>query len=81
MLFIYYLSDGEVFNVGIGWNSLKEYYGHRAEEMSRVFGAVLLPYDKYAYDHHYLFKVNLETKNLEFKGEAPAYIQSLINKK
>ncbi len=80
MLFIYYLSDGEVFNVGIGWHSLQEYYGKRAEEMSKIFGAIELPYDKYAYDHHYLFKVNLETKQLEFKGEPPSYISKLINK-
>lgn len=81
MLIIYYLSDGEVHNVAIGWKNLQQYYGRRAEEMSRIFGSIYIPFDKYVYDHHYLFKYNVKTNKLEFKSEPPAYIQSLIQKK
>lgn len=79
MLLIFYLSDGVVYNVATGWKNLDEYYGNRAEEMKKVFGGVYLPFDRYVYDHHFLFKYNQESKQLEFKGEAPSYIQNLIN--
>ena len=77
MLFIYYLSDGAIYQVAIGWNSLEEFYGSRADEMGKVFGAIVLPYDRYVYDNYFRFKVNLQTKELDLI-EAPKYLENYI---
>lgn len=43
MLFIYYLSDGEMYQASIPEKNLEEFFGEkRAKEMSKVFGAVYI---------------------------------------
>lgn len=46
MLFIYYLSDGEIFQASTPEKSLAEFFGEsRVEEMSKVFGALYMDYN------------------------------------
>lgn len=76
MIFIYYLSDGEIYQCGIGWKTLEEFYGKRAEEMSKIFGSLYLPYDRYVYDNHFKFKVDIDSKQL-MMVDIPDYIKNM----
>ena len=58
MLFIYYLSDGEIKRAARPEKSLEEYYGRRAEEMSRVYGALYIEtYTDFVFNNFDKFRV------------------------
>lgn len=76
MLFIYYLSDGEIYQASTPERNLAEFFGEsRVEEMSKVFGALYLEYN---YLIFYNFKqFHVVDGQLKLKDGAP--LQSLLN--
>lgn len=58
MLFIYYLSDGEIYRVSIPEKNLTDFFGKRAEEMSKVFGALYIEnYNDFIFNNYYNFTI------------------------
>ena len=76
MLFVYYLSDGEIFQASTPEKNLAEFFGEkRVEEMSKVFGALYLEYN---YLIFYNFKeFHVVDGQLKMKDGSP--LQSLLN--
>lgn len=58
MLFIYYLSDGEIYRASTPEKNMSEFFGKRAEEMSKVFGALYVEnFNDFIFNNYYHFTV------------------------
>lgn len=58
MLFIYYLSDGEIYRASTPEKNMQEFFGKRAEEMSKVFGALYIEqFNDFIFNNYYHFTV------------------------
>ncbi len=58
MLFIYYLSDGEIYRASTPEKNMSEFFGKRAEEMSKVFGALYIEqFNDFIFNNYYHFTV------------------------
>ncbi len=58
MLFIYYLSDGEIYRASIPEKNMTDFFGKRVEEMSKVFGALYIEnYNDFIFNNYYNFTV------------------------
>ena len=64
MIVIYYKSDGEIYQVAIGYSSFEEYYGKRAEEFSQIFDCIAMESNDYIFNKFSDFRVDTETKEL-----------------
>jgi hypothetical protein len=50
MLFIYFLSDGEIYQASMPEKDLAEFFGEsRAKEMSKVFGSIYMEYNNFIF--------------------------------
>lgn len=58
MLFIYYLSDGEIYRASTPEKNMSEFFGKRAEEMSKIFGALYIEqFNDFIFNNYYHFTV------------------------
>lgn len=75
MLFIYFLSDGEIYQASIPEKTLAEFFGEsRAEEMSTVFGCIYMEFNNFIF---YNFKeFHVVNGELKLKDNSP--LQNII---
>ena len=75
MLFIYYKSDGEIYQASIPEKNLAEFFGEsRAEELGAVFGSIYMEYNHFIF---YNFKeFHVVNGELKLKDNSP--LQSLM---
>lgn len=69
MLFIYYLSDGEIWQTSIPEKNMEEFFGERAEEMSKIYGCLYIDqFNDFIFNNYKDFKV--VNGELEFKKQS-----------
>lgn len=58
MLFIYYLSDGEIWQTSTPERNMEEFFGERAEEMSKIYGCLYIDqFNDFIFNNYKDFKV------------------------
>lgn len=80
MLFIYYLSDGEIYQASSPEKNLEEFFGeNRAKELSKVFGAKYMEYDDFIFYNFKKFKVVDGDLVIKDKTKFSFLLEEIIN--
>ena len=78
MILIYFLSTGEIYEIGTGWKTIEEFYGYRSEDMKKILGYKYVEYDRFLYENTHRFKIDVNTKELVLHNP-PDYLKNIIN--
>lgn len=58
MLIVYYKSDGEIYKIATGYESLDEFFGDRSKELSMVYAAIYIPFNDFIFRNPFSFTVD-----------------------